>query len=66
MLSPAALLADATDAGSTVTIRSADGRVVTGTPHDHPTDPESILVRRFSPSTPAVIHRDDVEEVIAE
>jgi hypothetical protein len=60
-----AALAEAVDSGATVTIVSPYG-VATGQAFDHPTEPEAILVKGFTPSTPLKFHRDDVEEVIFE
>lgn len=60
-----AALAEAVDSGATATVVSPYG-VATGQAFDHPTEPEAILVRSFSPSTPLKFHRDDVEDVIFE
>lgn len=60
------VLDDAITAAATVTITTKTGRIATGIIHAHPVDPEVVLVKGPAPSTPAAIHRDDVEACFPE
>lgn len=64
--SPTGLLHYAAADGATVTVVREDGRIHTGAVYAHPTEPDLFLVRSGRRGRPAVVHPDDVAEVIAE
>jgi hypothetical protein len=59
-------LRDAAANEVTVTVRREDGQVFTGTPKAHRTDPGYFTIQTGRRGRPAIVHEDDVEEVIAE
>jgi hypothetical protein len=66
----AAAFATALDAAvtaeSTVTVTKTDGKTYTGVPKPHPTEPGQYVIRTGRRGRPAVIHPDDIDEVIFE
>ena len=56
----------AASSGELVTIRDWQGRAFTGTPVPHPTESGVYKILTGRRGRPALIHREDVEEVIAE
>lgn len=59
-------LASLAASGATVTITRTDGRILTGSLKDHPTEPRAYVVMTGRRGRPAVIWPEDVEEVTAE
>lgn len=55
----------AAESGAVVTITDWQGRIFTGTPAAHPTEPGMFRVLTGRRGRPALVHRDDVEEVSA-
>lgn len=64
--SPTGLLNYAAADGSTVTVVRDDGRTHTGRVAAHPTEPELFVLRTGRRGRPAIVHPDDVAEVIPE
>jgi rRNA maturation protein Rpf1 len=51
---------------ATITLTRTDGRIHTGTPIAHATDPGYFVIKSARRGRPAIVHVDDVEEVIFE
>ncbi len=59
-------LRDAAEHRVTVTVTRADGSSFTGTPREHATMPGVFTIQTGRRGRPALVHEDDVVEVIAE
>lgn len=55
----------AAESGDVVTLTDWQGNVYTGTPAPHPTEPGVYRILTGRRGRPALVHRDDVEEVCA-
>lgn len=62
----ATALREAAAENATVTVTRTDGRTFTGTAKAHPTEPDVFTVATGRRGRPALIHADDVEDVIFE
>lgn len=65
-MSPAEYLQRAVEESAWITVRTIDGRVLTGRPAPHRTDPDLVVIRTGSRGRPPVVHLADVEDVIFE